>query len=72
MKVMNNDAAPRPRIFFRDRFWRVSEMPRPYWQNNRYWAPAHSFVARLNTALVDQRQEAIALQRRRFAESFHK
>lgn len=62
--MTKTDTGFRSRIFFRDRFWRVSEMPRPYWLNNRYWAPAHSFVARLNTVLVDQRNAATALQRR--------
>jgi hypothetical protein len=45
----------KPRIYFRDRYWRVNLLPRgPFGVKDRAaWAQAHSHAAKLNNELHD-------------------
>jgi hypothetical protein len=38
----------KPRIFFRDGWWRVSKIPKPFWKHRVLWDAAHRYTAQLN------------------------
>jgi hypothetical protein len=50
----------KPRIYFRDRHWRVNPMPRGRFSmdHQRAWARTHVAVSALNTALYDPENDS--------------
>jgi hypothetical protein len=38
----------KPRVYFKDGWWRVSKMPKPYHRNMKLWGEVHRYAGKLN------------------------